>query len=190
MTKDIIKLSATLLGLDDVVKYLSDDNYEQVDAETQEKINQLIVYLNYCIREITKEYLPLKHSQTVKSDNQCQIYFNDFEQSPISILDIKNGCGLSVTFNLYPEFAKVGVPDNNYYITYNYVPKPIHSLTDKLVLPLGLDYFVVAYGVASEYALSKLQYAEAELWESKFKKSLENIKSHTGEKRMFARRLK
>ena len=190
MTKEILKLTATLLGLDDVITYLSDNETSTPSQETQNKINELLAYLNYVTREVTKEYYPLSHSEIVFSDDQCQIHFNKLSYKAISIKHIKNEYGLNVTFNLYPEFIKVGVPNKAYEIKYNFVPENITHIDQQLNLPIGLDYFVLCYGVASEYALAKLLYNEAEMWESKFKNSLENIKSRIGERRFFARRLK
>ena len=190
MTKDIIKLSALLLGLDDVVDYISANQPEAPSKQTQEKIDMLITYLNYILREITKEYYPLYHSEVISSDHQCQIKYTSFTYTPNSIKDIKNSQGDSVTFNLYPEFAKVGFPNANYLVEYSYSPNKISNLFNHLALPIGLEYFIICYGIASEYALSQLLYSEAEMWESKFRNGLKSFKSNKGERRFFARRLK
>ena len=95
-----------------------------------------------------------------------------------------------MTFNLYPEFIKVGFPSTNYLVEYNYLPNKINSVKETLSLPLGVEYFTICYGIASEYALSKLLYSEAEMWESKFKNSLLKFKGVKGERRFYARRLK
>lgn len=192
MTKEIIKLTATLLGLDDVVNYLLNENTTETEPldEVATKINDLLVFTNYVIREVTKDYYPLSYEEKVSSDNQCQIYYNTLSKNAIAIKDIKNNSNLSVTFNLYPDYIKVGSPNSVYKIFYNYVPECLQSINQEISLPMGLDYFIICYGVASEYALSKLLYNEAEMWETKFKNSLENIKSRVGERRFFARRLK
>lgn len=189
MTKDVLKLSATLLGLDDVIEYLNDST-KTPSQDTQNKIDDLIVYLNYVVREVTKEYFPMQHMEVVSSDNQCQIFFTNLSKIAISIKDIKNSMGDSVTFNLYPEFIKVGNQNTNYLIEYNYIPNPIKSVNDSLALPFGLEYFVICYGIASEYSLSRLLYSEAEMWEGKFKNALRYSKSRIGERRFLARRLK
>ncbi len=189
MTKEILKLSATLLGLDDVVNYLSDTSQE-ISQEVATKINELLVFTNYVLREVTKDYYPLSYEEKVDSNDQCQILFSKLSKNAISIKDIKNMSNLSVTFNLYPDYIKVGSPNNSYKIFYNYVPECIQDMSQDITLPLGLDYFIICYGVASEYALSKLLYNEADMWETKFKNSLENIKSRVGERRFCARRLK
>jgi len=189
MTKEILKLSATLLGLDDVLLFLTGDN-EEPSQDVKQKIDNLITYLNYILREISKEYYPLVHSEVLPSNDQCEIYYNSFTFSPIAIKDLKDSFNNSVTFNLYPSFIKVGKPSSNYLIKYNYSPNPITSLNDTLNLPIGLEYFIICYGIASEYALSKLLYSEAEMWEGKFKSSLETFKSRVGERKFFARRLK
>lgn len=189
MTKDILKLSATLLGLDDVYTYLSSET-NQVSPEINKKIDDLIVYLNYILREITKEYYPLKHKEKLISSNQCEIFYNTFSFQPLAIKDIKNHFNDSVTFNIYPEYLKVGKPNEEYIVEYNYYPNQIKNVNDRLNLPIGLEPFIICYGIASEFALSRLLYSEAEMWEGKFKNSLDNFKSRIGERRFFARRLK
>ncbi len=187
MTKEIIKLSALLLGLDDVVNHIN--NNTEASQDTLNKIDELIVFANYILREVTKEYFPLYTEEEVTSDNNSQIFFDKLKNIATAIKDIKQNSN-SVTFNLYPTFIKVGKPNQTYNVCYSYIPKPIQSLSDELYLPLGLDYFVICYGIASEFALSKLLYSEADMWESKFKNSLSQLKSRVGERRFYCRRLK
>ena len=188
MIKDIIKLSATFLGLSDVIEYLKDTS-NTPSNETTEKIEDLILFTNYVIREITKSYFPLSHTEETISNESCEINFSSLSKTAIAIKSIKNSLNQSVTFNLYPNFIKVGFPLSKYTITYNYIPAKIQNLEDSLDLPLGLGFETISYGVASEYALSRLLYNEADMWESKFKNSLENIKSRHGERKFYSRRL-
>lgn len=188
MTKDIIKLSATFLGLTDVLDYLKNPVIT-LSTETENKIEDLILFTNYVVREITKNYMPLLTEEEATSNKSCEIHFTNLSKNAIAIKNIKNGLGQKVTFNLYPTFIKVGFPETKYMITYNYTPEKIQNIDQTLELPFGLGSEIVAYGVASEYALSKLLYNEADMWESKFKNSLENIKVKAGDRRFFARRL-
>lgn len=188
MTKDIIKLSATLLGLTDVIDQIEEPT-NNTAKETSDKIEDLILFTNFVVREITKNYLPLSHTENIYSNENCQIPFINFSKTPIAIKSIKNQSYQPVTFNLYPSFVKVGFPNQQYQITYNYIPNKIETIEQKLDLPFGLGYETVSYGVASEYALSRLLYDEADMWEGKFKNSLENIKSKHGERRFYSRRL-
>lgn len=188
MTKDIIKLSATFLGLTDVLDYIKNPS-TQPSTEVSNKIEDLLLFTNYILREITKSYFPLLCEEEVTSSTSCEIPFSSLSQSAVAIKSIKNGLGQKVTFNLYPNFIKVGTPSSKYMVSYNYVPEKIQTIDQALELPLGLGYEVVAYGVASEYALSKLLYSEADMWESRFKNSLENVKNRAGDRRFFSRRL-
>lgn len=188
MTKDIIKLSAIYLGLTDIIEYLKKPT-ETLSDDVKEKTDDLLLFTNYIIKEITKSYFPLSHTEDVVSNNLCEIPFKNLSKNAIAIKNLKNQSMQEVTFNLYPEFIKVGFPNTKYTITYNYTPNKLTSIEDKIDLPLGLDYEVVAYGVASEYALSRLLYSEADMWEDKFKSALENIKSKHGERKFYARRL-
>ncbi len=190
MTQDIIKLSATFLGLDDVVTYLSITSDDSPSDEVAAKINQLIIFTNYIVREITREYYPLKHEETVTSSDEGVISFTSLSKSAVAIKDVKNCLGLSVKYSIYPEFINVDNANAKYNVFYNYAPEAIESIEDDIELPFGLDYFIVCYGIASEYALSKGLYEEANMWESKFINSLKNLNTRYTEKRFKCKRLK
>ena len=189
MTNNIIKLTSTFLGLDDVLTYLTDTSATPT-AEVTTTINQLIVFTNYVMREITRDYFPLKTSETVTSDENAVVNFEDLTHTITAVNDIKNCTGLSVRYTLYPDYIKLDNPNQQYTIFYNYCPDAVSSMQDTLSLPLGLDYFVVCYGVASEYCLSKGLYEEAGMWENRFINSLKSINGKFGEKRFKTRRLK
>jgi len=189
MTKNILKLTATFLGLDDVNTYLADTT-QTPSSEVTKTINELIVFTNYVMREITREYYPLKTTETVVSNENKIIAFSTLSKTITVISDVKNCTGLSVKYALYPDHIEVGNANQEYTLFYSYCPNAISTLQDTLKLPLGLDYFIVCFGVASEYCLAKGLYEEAAMWENRFINSLKNVNGKTGEKRFKARRLK
>ncbi len=170
MTKEILKLTATFLGLEEVSNYLSSEEETEPSEEVKNQINQLIIFMNYVIREIAKDYFPLNFKETISSDQEGKIFYNKLKKTAIRIKDIKNFLDLSCHFEI--------------------VPKNINNITEEVELPFGVDYFIVCFGVASEYLSSKGLYEEAEMWESKFLSELKSIKHIHGERRFFARRLK
>lgn len=190
MTKDILKLASTFLHLDDAVEFLSSSESQEPSAEVKNQINQLIIFTNYIIREITKDYFPLYYKETISSDQDGKIYFNKLSKTAIRIKDVKNFLDLSCHYEIYPEYLKLENANTEYKIFYSYVPKQIKSINDEAELPFGVDYFIVCYGVACEFALSCGLYEESEMWESKFINSLKSLKNQIGERRFFARRLK
>lgn len=190
MTKEILKLTATFLGLDEVSNYLSSEEETEPSEEVKNQINQLIIFMNYVIREIAKDYFPLNFKETISSDQEGKIFYNKLKKTAIRIKDIKNFLDLSCHFEIFPEYVKVENPNTEYKIFYCYVPKNINNITEEVELPFGVDYFIVCFGVASEYLSSKGLYEEAEMWESKFLSELKSIKHIHGERRFFARRLK
>lgn len=190
MTKDILKLTSTFLHLDDTLAYLSSSKNEEPTDEVKNQINQLLIFMNYVIREITKDYFPLYSKETISSDQDGKIYFNKLGRTAIRIKDVKNFLDLSCHFEIYPEYLKLENANTEYKIFYSYVPKTIKTIDEEAELPFGLDYFIVCYGIASEFASSCGLYEEAEMWESKFLSALKSVKSQIGERRFFARRLK
>lgn len=190
MTKEILKLSATFLGLDQTAEYLSSDKSQEPSDEVKQQINQLIIFMNYVIREITKDFFPLVQKETITSDQDGKIHFSKLKRKATQIKDVKNFLDLSCHFEIFPEFLKVENPNTEYKVFYAFSPKNVQTLDDEIELPFGIDYFVICFGIASEYALVNGLNDEAEMWESKFKAELKSIKSRTGERRFFARRLK
>ena len=68
MTKEILKLTATFLGLEEVSNYHSSEEETEPGEEVKNQINQLIIFMNYVIREIAKDYFPLNFKETISSD--------------------------------------------------------------------------------------------------------------------------
>lgn len=190
MTKEILKLVSTFLKLDKTTLYLSGPSDESPSEEVEAQINQLLIFINYVVSEITKDYFPLYCKETISSDRDGKINFNNLSKTAIRIKDVKNFLDLSCTFEIYPEYLKVENPNSEYKIYYSYVPKKIHSIDEQIELPFGVDYFIVGFGVASEFALANGLYDEAKMWESKFLDGLKSTKSTHGERRFFCRRMK
>ena len=190
MTKEILKLASTFLGLEDVCEFLSSDSQAEPSEEVQKQINQLLIFMNYVLREITKDYYPLSNKETIYSNNEGKILYSNLQRKAICIKDIKNMIDLSCHFQIFPEYVKVENANAEYKVFYNYIPASISTISDPTELPFGIDYFIVCYGIASEFALSKGLYEEAKMWESKFVSALRSIKPRMHERRFFARRLK
>lgn len=190
MTKEILKLTSTFLGLDKTTEYLASDQTREPDDETKQQINQLLIFMNYVLREITKNYFPLSQKETISSDQEGKIYFSKLKRTATQIKDVKNFLDLSCHFEIFPEFLKVDNPNTEYKVSYSFAPKTVQSINDEVELPFGVDYFVVCFGIASEFALLKGLYEESQMWESKFNSELKSLKSRTGERRFFSRRLK
>lgn len=190
MTKEILKLVSTFLKLDKITNYLTSSDSTQPDEEVSAQLNQLLIFTNYVVSEIAKDYFPLYNKETITSDQDGRIYFNRLTKKAIRIKDVKNFLDLSCFFEIYPEYLKVDNANTEYKIFYSYIPKKLNSINDEIELPFGVDYFVVCFGVASEFASANGLYEEAQMWEDKFVSELKSIRSKTGERRFFARRLK
>lgn len=188
MTKEILKLSATFLGLYDVVSFLNNPS-TNINEDIRNQLDELLVYMNYILREVTKEYYPLSYEEDIYSNEQCEISFQSFSKNIISIKEVINENN-NVTYNIYPTYIKVGKPNTKYLISYNYVLDSVKDINSELILPLGLEPFIICYGIASEYATSKLQYDEANMWESKFKNALQSLKFKVIERKFNSRKLK
>lgn len=190
MTKEIFKLTSSFLGLDDVTNYLSSSEDQTPSEEVKNQLNQLMILMNFVMLKIAKDFVQLNFKETIYSDQEGKIYFSKLQKHAIRIKDVKNFLDLSCQFEIFPDHIKVENANTEYKVFYCYSPKSVLTLSDEIELPFGVDYFVVCFGIASEYLSSKGLYDEAEMWESKFENEIKNQKHIHGERRFFARRLK
>lgn len=187
MTKEILRLTATLLGLGDVIKYIDEENG---DEQAEAKVDELIFHLNKVVREITGAFYPLTNEELLISNKDAEIDFATFSKTPCKIREVINRIGLGVDFQMGLSGVKVGLANYCYKVKYNYLPEPVTKLSDPLNLPIGLEAYIVCYGIAEEYALSRLLYDEAQMWRAKYVNSLDKLINRISEKRFAARKLK
>lgn len=181
MLKDLIYTVASLLKMEDVCDYLNvvnekDFNDEvSIDEMTKPKEIEFIINLcNLVIEQITREFMPLYLEELTSSNENCEINFSGLSQKVNQIISVSFADGIGTTYRVFPEYIKVGNPQEKFLVNYSYIPKQVSSLEDEFALPMGLSEFTVAYGVCAEYCLIEMLYDEADMWESKFKTSLQN----------------
>lgn len=184
MLKEIIKNTLMLLGREnelDEVEHLEESAYQ---SSTKKIVTSLIKITNLVLSDITRDIAKLAGEVTLTSDNECQIYYKDIGKKVTGIKSIAIN-RFPVTFNLYPEYIKVGRPNTTYQISYFYENEPCRAITDSINLPISITPSAVSYGVAAEYCSINLLYDECNMWEQKFVRAMENIRDKCGERKVF-----
>lgn len=160
------------------------DNSVQPELSTQTYIS----LINFVTASIAEDFLCYNHTQYLVSDETGRICLADLRYTPCRIKHIRDENSRLVKFRL--GIDNVVVPNSNkvYGIEYAYIPPDVSSLSDSILLPIGLDYKTLCYGVVSEYYSLKMQYSQANIWEQKFKAGLKNLSLYYKETRLASRR--
>lgn len=173
LVKDIIKLSCELLDMREVALKL--ENNEVLTEEENTEINELVKCFNLVREEIATEVLPIVKIDSVKTEN-LKVDFNKLASYPVSIIAVKDIYGRTVRHRVMEGYLIAFA--NEVEIWYSIKPE---VLTLDSEFSSTLPERVYAYGVAREQYIKKSLYKDAEVWENRFKNSLEILeKRKTG----------
>lgn len=187
MLSKILKNIALILedkqALNDIELW-EQDNSVQPEVSVQTYIS----LINFVTASIAEDFLCYNHTQYLVSDDSGKICLADLRYTPCRIKHIRDESGKIVKFKLGIDNVVVSVADRVYAVEYSYIPPDVSSLSDSILLPMGLDYKTLCYGVVSEYYSLKMQYTQANIWEQKFKAGLKNLSLSYRETRLASRR--
>ena len=138
--------------------------------------------------DIAENFLCYNCTQDLVSDNFSRLSLAELRYSPCVIRHVKDDEFKNVKYNTSLDFLHVCKPNKVYYVDYAFVPAELTNMTDTVMLPVGLDYKTLCYGVVSEFYALKMQFAEANIWEQKFKAGLRNLNRTYKELRVASRR--
>ena len=171
MLQKIIESAAYLLGdqkcLQDLSAYNSDSS-----IETNSPIYYYIALINFVISDIAKNYNCYKTSQQVTSTSSGEVALSSLTHSAVIIKRVKDNSDRAVKFGVSMDKLYDLSPNTTYKIDYCYYPEKIENLSSNITLPVGLDYTTVCYGAMYEFFASKMQFAEADFWLSRYKQGL------------------
>ena len=187
MLSKIIKNIALILEdnqtLDNLLEVENNPN-----ATLSNSTQTYISLINFVLANIAENFLCYNCTQDLVSDNEAKLCLSDLRYTPCTIRSVKDDTFKNAKFNLTIDHLYVGKPNRVYFVNYAYVPADLTSLTDTVLLPVGLDYKALCYGVVSEFYALKLQFTEANIWEQKFKQCLKNLNRTYREVRLASRR--
>lgn len=185
MLSEIIKNVALLLDDGEVIDYLNSSN------ETNKPVNldTYITLVNFVLTNIAQNFLCYKCTEELVSDNNCKLDLSDLKYGVCTIKSVKNQFGKPVKFSTSLDYIVADKPNKMYFVEYTFLPGTITELDDTVMLPLGLDYKTLCYGVVSEFYALKMQYTETNIWELKFKSNLKNLSKRYNDLRYAGRGL-
>ncbi len=166
--KDIIKTSSALLGKENVLGYLTDQNTFN-DKLTLYEVNLFTTLLNGLICELAGTYIPM--IKTEKLNGETEIYFKNLTENAIRILDVLGENEKSVSYSLTAE--KIKANSKCYSVVYEYVPSN-YNLEDVIgYTAKDVPKTVLAYGLCAEFCISQARYSEALIFHDKYVSGIE-----------------
>lgn len=171
--KDVIKLSATYLGRENVVKYL-EQNLSQTDENVLATIDTLTRCANLVINELACSYLPMIRRERVNAVGG-KVYYTELPERVLEIKGAYDLDGNEIGFKVNAEYVETLYGE--YIVEYAYMP-PNYGLTDEIgYSEAKISARVIAYGATAEFCLTEHAFDESVLWHNRFTGALSLILS-------------
>ncbi len=184
--KDIIELACVFTNKQDLLETsLFDQTKPAPTTDEQKEIDLFTRCLNLIIGEISCDYIPLVITEEIEVKNGV-FEFENLSKIAVEILSIKDKSGNLVKAKIYPAYTYLD--NGKYTIEYSYVPDLLSFEDDVPSFYCRLHERVFAYGVAMEYCLLCSLYDEMQIWQTRFKDSLQIAMQKRSEKRLPKRR--
>ncbi|MBE5738283.1 MAG: hypothetical protein E7354_00910 [Clostridiales bacterium] len=167
--KEVIKKSANILELSDVVDYL---NSVKESLEDTKELDDLIVATNMAINNISANYISVCERKKISS-NDGIVYFSDLTYKPVIQVKKVLKDGKPIRFRVHNDCIELG--EGQYEIVYSYFPD-IVTMSDDIDYFPQLSELIFSYSVVAEYLFLKGQIDDAYMWDKRFKSCLLSIK--------------
>lgn len=182
--REIIKLSAIMLSLDDVLECeeLYDESYDILKENeiiasgnsVEKNLNLMIRCFNLVYNEIATDYLPLV---TIENINITTGNFDlkNLENHFYKLIKLEDKHGNNVKFDIYDNILYV--KNGEYKVVYCYIPEKVTLNSEVNNFNGKIVDRVFAYGLNKEYCFISGLYSEAESYKTKFEESLKSASS-------------
>lgn len=173
LVKDIILKACDFIGNEELSQALVSE--EELTDEQSAELDTLLKCFNLVHNEIVSEYKPSIKIERVTSANK-KINFSQLSAKVVNILAVKDILGDNVAFKVFDSYLMVEGGEVD--VWYSSQPETM-ALSDEFVSTIPER--VYAYGIAREYYFIQTLYEDAEVWESRFKNSLQVIERKKSE---------
>lgn len=168
LVKDIIKKSAEILELNDILDYFADPS-ETPSDEVAENINRILLAINITNNTIASQYFEIVKKVTINCADGI-VPFSDISSNEIvEIKNVQDLDGKKIKFRVMADgvYVECGTWD----FIYSYLPDTLSETSD-------IDYYtkvgstLFAYGVVAEYLFLNGDINNAYFWDKRFKEEL------------------
>ena len=178
IVKNIVICAGDLVGIGDQVR-------DEIERDADSKIVQcLLKCYNLVENELSVDYFPLLFEETDSTDTGA-LYLDSFSKKPVRIVKVVDAWENEIPFKLFPNFLKTQT--GKVCVRYAYEPEE-KKLQGKGEVSLHVSERLIAYGVASEYALASGLFEEASAWDKKYKDAISAVYRANPARKISARR--
>lgn len=168
--KDVLIIAAGNLARSDLAAELT--ALTSSDTPSDEAASLLRCY-RLVESEVALDYYPLENTERFLPILN-RVSYTAFSSSPVNIIDVKDENGERVNFSVYASYISVPEDTGEVSVRYTYTP-PQGDYSDALPFPARISAQLLSLGVCSEFLLSCGRYAEAAVWEGKFREGLRDV---------------
>lgn len=162
---DVMLVCAKLLKNNALAELIEGgENADSSEKLAEERADMLRVY-NMITEELSCEYFPLYHEQTLTAQNG-KIKLSSLKYPPLKIVSVRDESGRPINYGFSGGAITVECK-NGAVIKYAYCAQEAGETDDFIFTPKP-GKFVVAYGMAAQLCLENGLTGEAELWQNKY----------------------
>ncbi len=163
--RQIAALAAECLGRDD----LAESARSATDSAHGETASLLRCY-NLVENEIALDYIPLIEEERLAVQNGG-VSFSRLRFAPVELRRVSDDEGSKIAFSLFPDRIAVKPSVLFVKIRYSYSP-PQKSWDDECAFHEKISPRLIAQGIAGEFCLAHGLFAEAAVWDKRYRESL------------------
>lgn len=165
LVKDIIVLACDFTENQELGKAIEENT--TLTDEQSAVCDSLVKCFNLVNSEIASDYIPILKNEVIKT-KEFKVNFSELSFSPCQIISVKDKNGRKVRFKVFDNYLIAFANVIN--ITYTTLPEEM-TLTSEITSTLPER--VYAYGIAREYYFLQTLFDDADIWEDRFKNSLQ-----------------
>lgn len=170
LVKNVIKSTAEMLGLSDVVAYLNEDIDGSDDILGE--LKNLLIAVNMTNNNIASNYIELKDIFEINNQKEKILFSDITSKNIIEIKKVTNDNDCELDYQILPD--GINCVKGNIKITYSYFPDYL-TIDDSISYYLKINDLVFALGVAGEYLYLKGAIDDAYMWDKRFKQNMLNL---------------
>lgn len=165
LVKDIILKACDFIGNEELSQIITSDG--EMTSEQTRELETLVKCFNLVYNEVICEYKPIVKIEKIKVENK-KVSFDDFQNKVVNILAVKDNFGEKVAFKVFESYILVDADEVEVWFATTAKDYTINDEIDSTI-----PERVFAYGIAREYYFIQTLYEDAEIWEERFKNSLQ-----------------
>lgn len=170
--RDAIACALKNLGRNELAESVSAG--VEADGEEADTVNTLLYCFNAVEDEIARRYIPLHAEETINSANG-RFLFASFDKTPVRIKRVTSD-GKDIEYQIFPSYLQANAKTITVEFEYSPAKKTISDYSDYWSGEAG--EYMFACGMTAEYCLLNGEIEAAEVWESKYRQSIDEAQRH------------